>query len=256
MRFVIFGGGCYGSFYARQLVRAREAGVDDVAEIVVVDRNEFPPARRQLDSPLIRFVQQTWDAFCDDYFSSLSPQSNDQIVPPPFTPHLALAWLLRRLTDDQPQIQWSLEPAVRFPGTPFQQQSSGGPVTLSHAAWMCPVHCIEPSTCPKTRDVRYWDMAETVEHWAHALEEGGQPIEQTHLFQCLHYTHGVGTYPAAKVVQAHAAMAGVRPRPGQPVRFLVGTVSRCHGAVNVLKAEAGTNTVSTAPSSLSILSQA
>ena len=249
MRFVIFGGGCYGSFYAQQLLRAREAGVNDVAEIIVVDRNALPPARKQLESPILRFVQQTWDAFCDDYFSDLPLHSTDQIVPPPFTPHLALAWLLRRLSADQPAIQWSLEPAARFPGTPFQQQSMGGPVTLSHAAWLCPVHCIEPETCPKTRGPRHWDMAATIEHWTHALDEGGQRVAQTHLFQCLHYTHGVGTYPAAKVVQAHSAMAGARPLPGQPIRFLVGTVSRCHGAVNVLKAEVGIDTVSTAASS-------
>lgn len=249
MRFVIFGGGCYGTFYAQQLIKARAAGVDDVTEIIVVDRNEFPPARQELQSPLLRFVQQTWDAFCDDYFRDLPLDSTDQIVPPPFTPHLALAWLLRRLTTDQPEVHWSLEPAVRFPGTPFQQQSAGGPVTLSHAAWMCPVHCIEPATCPKTRGARYWDMAETVQSWSHALDEGGQPIAQIHLFQCLHYTHGVGTYPAAKVVQAHAAMAGARPLSGQAIRFLVGTVSRCHGAVNVLKAEVGTDTVSNAASS-------
>src|SRR5688572_416496 len=243
MRFVIFGGGCYGSFYARQLLRAHAAGVS-VTEIVVVDHNETPSARTTLQSPLLQFVIQEWDEFCDAYFDALPPSATDQIVPPPFTPHLALAWLLRRLPKDRPELQWSLEPVRRFPGTPFQQQGAGGPLTLSHADWICPVHCVEPEICPKTRDVRYWDMATTVDHWTHALAEGGQAVTQTHLFQCLHYTHGVGTYPAAKVVTARAAIASAAATQAQPLRFLVGTVSRCHGAVNLLKADLGTDTVS------------
>lgn len=243
MRFVIFGGGCYGSFYARQLLRAHEAGAAPVTQIVVVDHNQYPLAGRQLTSPLLHFIKQEWDDFCDDYFDTLSSDATDQIVPPPFTPHLALAWLLRRLPIDRPERAWSIEPIRRMPGTPFQNQSAGGPATLSHADWLCPVHCIEPATCPKTKGPRYWDMADTVEHWTHALDEAGQPVKQTHLFQCLHYTHGVGTYPAAQVVGARAAMAAACAESAT-ARFLVGTISRCHGAVHLLKADLGTDTVS------------
>jgi hypothetical protein len=241
VRFVIFGGGCYGSFYARQLLRAHDASATAVSEILVVDHNENPPAR-DLQSPLLRFAKQDWDHFCDVYFDNLPADATDQIVPPPFTPHLALGWLLRRLQVDRPELSWSLEPVQRLPGTPFQRETVGGPVTLSHAEWMCPVHCIEPETCPKTHGPRYWDMATTVKAWRHALDDVGQKVSQIHLFQCLHYTHGVGTYPAAKVVQARAAIAAASSSAA-PLRFLVGTVSRCHGAVNLLRAELGTDTV-------------
>lgn len=245
MRFVIFGGGCYGSFYARQLVRAHTAGVE-VSEIVVVDHNRQPAVRTALTSPLLRCVVQEWDDFCDAYFTSLPLDSTDQIVPPPFTPHLALAWLLHRLPMDRPDLHWSLEAIKRLPGTPFQNQSEGGPVTLSHADWTCPVNCIEPDRCPKTRAARYWDLARTIEHWRHAFDDAGQAVTQMHLFQCLHYTHGVGTYPAARVAAARHDMAAASARTGHPARYLVGTVSHCHGAVNLIKAEAGTDTVSTA----------
>jgi hypothetical protein len=240
-RFIIFGGGCYGSFYARQLIRAAAAGVK-VGAIVVVDHNANPPARAHI-SPLLRFVEQDWDTFCDDYFGSLPTDSPDHIVPPPFTPHLALRWLLRHLPQDRPDLHWELEPIGRMPGTPFQHQSAGGPLTLSHADWMCPVHCVEPATCPATKGPRYWDLADTVQLWTEALDQGGQLIQQTHLFQCLHYTHGVGTYPAARVVAARSSMAAAVASPGDPARFLVGTVSRCHGAIHLLKAVAGTDTV-------------
>ena len=240
-RFIIFGGGCYGSFYARQLIRAAAAGVN-VGEIVVVDHNAEPPARSHT-SPLLHFVRQDWDCFCDAYFNTLPADSPDHIVPPPFTPHLALRWLLRRLSADRPDLRWDLEPVGRMPGTPFQHQSPGGPLTLSHADWTCPVHCVEPEVCPATKGPRYWDLADTVKLWTGALAEGGQPVEQTHLFQCLHYTHGVGTYPAARVVAARSAMAAARATRDHPVRFLVGTVSRCHGAIHLLKAAFGTDTV-------------
>jgi hypothetical protein len=247
-RFVIFGGGCYGTFYARQLVRAAQTGIA-VDEIVVVDRNKHPPVRAAVDSPLVHVVQQNWDDFCDVYFGQLATTNSDRIVPPPFTPHLALSWLLRRLTQDRLDLNWSLEPIKRMPGTPYQNQSVGGPVTLSHADWICPVNCIEPERCPKTRETRYWDLATTVQQWSHAFDDVGQAITQTHLFQCLHYTHGVGTYPAAQVVQARDAMADVTVAADRPARFLVGTVSRCHGAIHLLKAEAGTDTVSETASS-------
>lgn len=248
MRFIIFGGGCYGSFYARQLIRAQQAGVT-VTQITVVDHNQDPPARGALDSALLHFVRQNWDDFCDDYFGSLPGDSTDQIVPPPFTPHLPLRWLLRQLPQDRPELHWQLEPIERMPGTPFQNQSPGGPLTLSHAAWTCPVHCIEPDICPVTRGPRYWDLSATVEVWKHALDEVGQQITQTHLFQCLHYAHGVGTYPAARVVAARRAIAAAGAQPDRPGHFLVGTVSRCHGAIHLLKAEAGTDTVSVTASS-------
>ena len=239
--FIVFGGGCYGSFYARQLLRAGEAGVD-VGEIIIVDHNPDPPAR-QLVSPRLRFVRQDWDDFCDEYFDDLPANSHDQIVPPPFTPHLALRWLLRRLPVDRPDLKWDLEPLRRMPGTPFQNQSPGGPLTLSHADWTCPVHCIEPATCPVTREVRYWDLAETVNIWTAALADVGQHVTRTHLFQCLHYSHGVGTYPAALVTSARTSIAAAAAADGAPARFLVGTVSRCHGAIHLLRAVAGTDTV-------------
>lgn len=246
MNFVIFGGGCYGSFYARQLLRAAAAG-QPVSRITIVDHNARPPACAVADSPLLQHVPQDWDSFCDDYFAGVSLDSTDQIVPPPFIPHLPLRWLLRRLSAIRPRIKWSTEPVRRLPGTPFQHQSPAGPLTLSHADWTCPVHCVEPALCPMTRGPRYWDVATTVETWAHALAEADQKIAQIHLFQCLHYSHGVGTYPAARVAEAYRdLLAAADQAPGATLRFLVGTVSHCHGAIHLLKAEAGTDTVSCA----------
>ncbi|HEX7051545.1 MAG TPA: hypothetical protein VF188_15165 [Longimicrobiales bacterium] len=243
MRFIIFGGGCYGTFYARQLLRARQAGALRMDRVVVVDREREPRARQELGgSTDVRFEHEEWDDFLDRYLEGLPIDSADQLVTPPFTPHLALAWILRRLRQERPDAHWRLEPFRRFPGTPFERQAEGGPLVVSHADWICPVHCVEPEVCPKTRGDRYWDLDRTVRQFATALADGGQPVEQIHLFHCHHVAFGVGAYPAAAVVRAlHEILDDGSPRSERtPRRFLVGTISHCHGALHLLSSGIGT----------------
>lgn len=232
MAFLVLGGGCYGTFYARQLLRARDAGALDGVEVVVVDRNEEPPAKTDLPpDPSLRFVVREWDAFLDARLEDLAGDAEDRIVPSPFTPHLALSWLLRHLPEDRPELAWTLEPFARHPGTPWQLQREGGPLLVSHADWTCPVHCIEPATCPHTGGPRHWDLDRTVRDFAVALDDGGQAVAGLHLFHCHHVTHGVGAYPAREIVRARREMA-VGAVPGS--RYLVGTISHCHGALHLL----------------------
>jgi hypothetical protein len=246
VRFVILGGGCYGSFYAKQLLLAREAGAVQLEEIVVVDRYAECQARRDVPrDACVTFDTRDWDTFFDAYLGSLDPATDDEIVPPPFTPHLALRWLLRILPRERPDVRWELEPFQAMPNMPFQHQSNGGPLVVSHADWICPVHCIEPSRCPHTKGPRFWDVAETVEDFRAVLERSGQPVTQVHLFQCLHKTYGVGTYPSAAIVRARAQIEGALTEPDGVQRFLVGTVSHCHGALHLLRAEHGMEPVST-----------
>lgn len=235
MNYIVLGGGCYGTFYARQLLRARDAGALDRSRVWVVDRNESPPAKADLPSDAdLRFLACEWDSFLDGHLKDGPREIEDRIVPSPFTPHLALAWLLRRLPEDRPELSWRLEPFRRMPGTPWQLQREGGPLLLSHADWTCPVHCIEPATCPHTGGPRHWDLDRTVDHFAEALEEGGQPVQALHLFHCHHVTHGVGAYPASEIVRSRREIvAGARTGS----RFLVGTISHCHGALHLLVAD-------------------
>ena len=242
MRFIVLGGGCYGTFYARQLLRAREAGALDVSEIVVVDHGEEPRARRELHPrPGLRFEVAEWEDFLARYLAELPAAATDRLVPPPFTPHLALAWLLERLRNTRPGREWVLEPFHRFPGTPFERQAEGGPLVVSHADWICPVHCIEPEICPHTKGPRHWDLDRTTRHLATALAEGGQPVDQLHLFHCHHVAYGVGAYRAAAVVEAYEAIAarvdGIRKT--ESARFLIGTISHCHGALHLLACRSG-----------------
>lgn len=241
MRFVIFGGGCYGTFYGRQLLRARQAGADAAEEIRVVDHDPDCRARTELGRAAGLHVDiAPWDDFLDAELPGMDPDV--RLVTPPFTPHLALGWLLRRLRREVPEREWSLEAFQAMPGTPFQRQSEGGPLVVSHADWICPVHCIEPETCPATRGPRDWDLDPTVRTLAGTLAAAGQPVDQVHLFHCHHIVYGVGGFPAGDVLSAFEA---IRDRAadggGGMLRFLVGTVSHCHGALHLLRASSGTD---------------
>lgn len=251
MRFVILGGGCYGSFYAQQLLLARNAGAVQFDEVIVVDHNAQCQARHDVPADTsLAFDTRDWDTFFDSYLAELDPASKDEIVPPPFTPHLALRWLLRILPEQHPEVHWELEPFKVMPGMPFQHQSAGGPLVVSHADWICPVHCIEPSRCPHTKGPRSWDVTGTVENYRAALELSGQRVLQVHLFQCLHKTYGVGTYPSAAIVRARVAIEGALSGVDPVQRFLIGTVSHCHGALHLLRAAHGMEPVSTSGSRL------
>jgi len=260
MRFFIMGGGCYGTFYARQLLRARAAGALRVDEIGVVDSAPAPRACALLSrTEPLRHYQESWDDFLDrslaapaafasgDAAAAAPPSSAgdarlstsaDILVTPPFTPHLAVAWLLRTLPRRAPGLDWRLERFGRLPATPFRHQAEGGPLLLSHADWVCPVNCIEPERCPKIRAPRDWDMERTARDLAGSLTEGGQPVDVVELFLCQHLAYGVGGYPLARLPLAAQAILDAAQRDGA-VRALVGTVSHCHGALNLLHGSTG-----------------
>ena len=97
---IIVGGGCYGTFYAGQLVRAAERGKLSYRTLLVVDRN--PGCRFSLEiggSRNRKLIVQEWTDFFDDRFSSGSSSDavqRDAIVPSPLMPHLMYEWLVRR----------------------------------------------------------------------------------------------------------------------------------------------------------------
>ncbi len=269
MRFFVMGGGCYGTFYARQLLRARAAGALPVDEVAVVDAAAEPRALTQLGgSPLLRHYRERWDDFLDRVLAdagtagdavaagspaaatsggdagtagspaAATPGGDAILVTPPFTPHLALAWLLRTLPHRVAGREWRLEPFAALPPTPFRHQAEGGPLLLSHADWVCPVNCIEPEHCPKTRGPRDWDMDRTADGLAEALGAVGQPVDVVELFHCHHVGYGVGGYPLARLPAAAHTLARAAGR-ASGMRALVGTISHCHGALNLLRASAG-----------------
>jgi hypothetical protein len=230
---VIIGGGCYGSFYLGQLLKARDAGAVTWQRVLVVDRDPGC-AVAAVRAERVELCETTWDGFLDHWLDRDHRTPDDRLVPSPLMPHLMAEWMLRRARrrygDDRVQMVPAREPA----GTPFDQlHPADGVRYLSHADWTCPVHCIEPATCPVIRAPRQWEMSETVTAWAvaHRAERATSgPV----LFTCRHLTHGVGMYP---VVQAFAGLDDLEAlvqRAGQG-DLVIGSISACHGAMGVLR---------------------
>jgi hypothetical protein len=230
---VIIGGGCYGTFYARQLIRAKAEGRATYRRLLVVDRDPGCRLARELGEAEDRaLVEADWDSFFDRYLppSELPIGSvPSAIVPSPLMPHLMYAWLIRRARERWPGRQLETVPLPDGPGTPYDVPAPDGTRYVSHADWICPTHCVEPALCPVTRAPRTWEMGDSLRSLANRLGVGGLV-----LFTCRHQVFGVGMFSLGEVL-AGDTLVRLAGASGAPVDVMVGTVSSCHGAVNLLR---------------------
>ena len=118
------GGGCYGTFYASQLAKAKARGKTDYRTVIVVDRDHNCRARRELgEAPDREFVHSDWSVFFDDWLSNVPRTTNDarddQIVPSPHMPHLMFEWVVRRAHERWPQREVRVAPV---PGDDFHRR--------------------------------------------------------------------------------------------------------------------------------------
>ena len=239
----VIGGGCYGSYYVRQLSRAARAGAFVGNEVLVVDRDADCAVARSLgqsgrigDPLSVRVVTSPWDAFLDQWLArgadDPSAAADDAIVPSPLMPHLLFEWIVRRARHRWPERLVGIEPLVRPPAVPWQRASPSGTHYVSFAEWMCPVNCIEPARCPKTRGTRSWSLPDTLRDWAAGERRDGGALAGPFVFHCTHRAYGVGMIDVGDVLQADAEVA--RLGESGAVDAVVGTVSHCHGALNRL----------------------
>ena len=233
---VIVGGGCYGTFYAGQLLRARERGKARWRRLIVVDRDPACRFARELDGgPDRELAVSDWSEFFDAYLAGLTepaPDPPDAIVPSPLMPHLMFEWLVRRARDRWPGRLVEVRPVPLGPGTPYDVQAPDGTRYVSFADWLCPVHCIEPAVCPIIHGPRTWEMSEAMEGLTRRLAAKA-PTAGPVLFVCRHRVHGVGMFDVASVLAGDAVVAA-SGEDGRPVDVLVGTISACHGAASLL----------------------
>ncbi|HSE28317.1 MAG TPA: hypothetical protein VLA95_08825 [Gemmatimonadales bacterium] len=231
-RVVVIGGGCYGTFYAGQLARATEKGALRPREVVVVDRDPACRAARELPAvPGRRLVADDWDRFLDRWLGGgwEEPAApDDLIVPSPLMPHLLHGWLLRRAEGRWPGRAVTTRGLEGEVGTPYDTLAPDGTRYVSFADWLCPTHCIEPATCPVIRAPRTWEMTEVLARHAERLGAAGPALCVTR-----HLSFGVGVFGVDEVLAADRLVAEAGGRPA-PAVVLVGTVSACHGAVNLL----------------------
>jgi hypothetical protein len=235
---VIVGGGCYGTFYAGQLERARERGRAVYRALVVVDRDPTCQFAREMgESDQRQLVVQEWGDFFDRYLARVSPPASeepgDTIVPSPLMPHLMYQWLMRQAVGRWPARAIETRPVPSGPGTPYDVSAPDGTRYVSFADWTCPTHCIEPAICPIIRAPRTWEMTDALEGLTRRLDLS-HPTVGPVLFVCEHRVFGVGMFDVAAVLAGNAAVAAAG-ESRSPVDVLVGTISSCHGAVNLLR---------------------
>jgi hypothetical protein len=233
---IIIGGGCYGTFYAGQLERARARGKAAYRRLLIVDRD--PACRVALAHPKddTQLVIQEWGDFFDAYLAQVSAPLPgapvDTIVPSPLMPHLMYEWLVRRARDRWPGRTIETRPVPVGPGTPYDASGPDGTRYVSFADWLCPTHCIEPAICPVIRAPRTWEMADAMEGLVRRLGQS-EPTAGPVLFICEHRVFGVGMFDVNAVL-AGDEMVAKAGRDRSPVSVLVGTVSSCHGAASLL----------------------
>jgi hypothetical protein len=232
------GGGCYGTFYASQLAKAKARGKVDFRTVIVVDRNADCRARTELgEAADRRFVTQDWTFFFDGFLSD-APRTthhapDDHIVPSPHMPHLMFEWVLGRARQRWPQRAITAEPVPGDIGTPYDRTAPDATRYVSFADWICPTHCIEPALCPAIGAPRTWEMGDAVRALADRLRQQGQPVAGPALFVCKHHVFGVGTF-AVEAVLAGDRLVAEAGASGEKASVLVGTISSCHGAVNLV----------------------
>lgn len=234
---VVVGGGCYGTFYVRQLERARAQGKASYRRLLVVDRD---PACRFVgeigESHHIRLVVREWGVFFDQYLgaapASGADEPADTIVPSPLMPHLMYQWLVRRARMRWPGRPVESRPVPLGPGTPYDTLAPDGTRYVSFADWLCPTHCVEPAICPVIRAPRTWEMADAIRDLTGRLARA-QPAAGPVLFVCQHRVFGVGMFDVRAVLSGDNQVADVGT-PGTAVDVVVGTISSCHGAVSLL----------------------
>ena len=242
---VIVGGGCYGSYYLRQLARAGAAGAASWEKLVIVDRD---PACRVVSErersgvawpshlPLGEVVVSDWHAFFRGYLDAAvadpSRANADAIVPSPLMPHLMYDWLLDRAQRRWPGREVERRPLDRAPDVPWSRHGDDGTQYVSFAEWMCPINCIEPARCPHTRGPRSWSMPPTIRRFVDDRRAAGHELHGPCVFHCTHRAYGVGMIDTRDVLAADRLIDAAGTEG--PADVLVGTASHCHGALGLL----------------------
>jgi hypothetical protein len=233
----IVGGGCYGTFYARQLETAAARGRLRARRILVVDRAAECQAARELPMvPGRELVRSEWGEFLDRFFAAPAPpdgEPDDAVVPSPLMPHLMAEWLERRARSRWPDRAVGFAPVEEPFRTPYDRVGGDGNRYVSFADWLCPTHCVEPHVCPAIRAPRTWEMGDAVAEYTGRLARI-RPTAGPASFLTRHRTFGVGMFDSSEARRAERILdrAGAA---GEPVDVVVATISSCHGALGLLR---------------------
>lgn len=223
---VVLGGAEAGTFAARQLLRARDAGRLSTERILVVDRDPHCAAAG-LVAPLgpLRLEVAEWGEWLDAHLEGLPSAAH--VVPYHWAPHLFYDWLARQA--QRRGFAARKGPVPQGPaGVPFSRATRGGDRALSYATWTCPPTCIEPALCPHTRGAKDWSLCADLESDVAPVASPRAPI----VFRCLHLVYGVGTVPVEALLVARDR---VLEAAAHGASMVVATSSHCHALAATLE---------------------
>lgn len=228
MKYVIAGGGSFGSHYLQKLtdsIRSRSLAID---EIVVVDRDPLCAASELIPTVDNTCLQVTgWRDFGRSIWEDRAAWNDSVWVPAPIAPHILASWLLDRLLVDCHVGAIRSREIMELPNIPYAKTLLDGRVLLSHAPGTCPVGCIEPQVCAITEQHRTWEMRQTIERLS------GCP-KAVAMFFCKHHCdageHDVGGIRFDTIFAEYDRICNC-VKNGEP-RIGVATFSSCHGVLN------------------------
>ena len=228
----IVGGGCYGTFYAGQMLRARERGKVRYRRLLIVDRN--PACRFAAEigpSQDVELVVAEWGEFFDGWLGA-ERHAGDTIVPSPLMPHLMYQWLVRRAQARWPDRTVEQRPLTAPIGTPVRHGRAGRDAVCLLRRLALPHSLRRARHLPDHQGPA--DLGDERRHGAaHRPAGPGAPTAGPALFVCRHRVYGVGMFDVAAVLEGDRVVAEAGSRGGE-VDVVVGTVSGCHGAVSLL----------------------
>ena len=231
-RIVVVGGGCYGSYYVRQLLRAREAGAARWRRLIVVDRDPKCAVATAYGEQEVELTTAEWGAFFSEYLDRAASDREtaraDAIVPSPLMPHLMFDWIVQRARSRWPDRDIRPEALLVPPEMPWQRAAPDGTHYVSFAEWMCPINCIEPRICPHTRGERNWSLPDSARDYVRRARKRGEQLAGPVIFHCVHRTYGVGMFDTREVLEGDELVRIAAVQSGAAI--LVGTMSHCHGA--------------------------
>src|SRR5207245_11209435 len=197
------------------------------------------------EAPDRTFAVAPWDAYFAAFLGAAAParpgEPQDYIVPSPLMPHLMFQWVLARARQRWPERAVAVAPVPGSLDTPYDPSAPAPDHAryVSFADWLCPTHCVEPAICPAIGTARTWEMGGEGRGLAERVGGGGEPVHGPALFVCRHHVFGVGTF-AVDAVLAGDALVRAAGESGSAAGVLVGTISSCHGALNLLRIGAAT----------------
>ena len=237
MKYVIAGGGAYGTHYLKKIQIALEKGKINLDEVIVVDKNPDCKAKEEIGNlPKASIWVGSWNEFSHEVWKNRQSLIEDVWIPAPLAPHILSDWIIIKLERELglKYVQSSKEP--KLPDIPFAHVTPDGRILLSHAPGKCPLDCIEPEVCAITEDTRWWEMRDTLVEMLNSEHSPVQP-KGVAMFFCKHHCdagqHDVGGISFKTIYEEtdkilHYLKFG-------NCSFGIATFSSCHGVMNLFE---------------------